>query len=226
MRVVIGETILDGPYVAELRKAVVEREDSLKKLRNKIEDAGLSTADVDYHLELIRGGDGAVGLKQYLDEQRDAFEDSDTRTLPFEGAEAPPSAEEEAEAAAEQVEREIDGVIAMCLPAGLDPELEDGAIEEAMIDFLYLAEGTDWQCRGLFDRRRSRVGPYDETEEAADEDLVPWAWHLADDAEPSTDPSEAELQLYYADVDLERDEPVLACAELVERRYLQEGECV
>jgi hypothetical protein len=76
---------LESDEIRELRTAVDERAVNLTKLRKKLDDAGLGTEDIDYHLELLRGDGAAGGLRDRLSEQLSVFEGEDPTFLPPEG---------------------------------------------------------------------------------------------------------------------------------------------
>lgn len=68
---------LDAEEVRELRLAVQERASALTKLRTKMEKAGLSTKDVDSHVEICLGDGVTTGLMDKLSEQLSILEARD-----------------------------------------------------------------------------------------------------------------------------------------------------
>lgn len=68
---------LEAAEVRELRLAVNERVDALKKLRKKVDAAGLDTAEIDVHLHLMEGDDAVAGLRDRLSEQLSVLEAED-----------------------------------------------------------------------------------------------------------------------------------------------------
>lgn len=64
---------IDATQAAELRRAIDERISNLTGIRKKLEDAGLSTADVDWHLSILRGNDDVQGLFAMLVEDGAAW---------------------------------------------------------------------------------------------------------------------------------------------------------
>lgn len=66
----------DEAEVRELRYAVLERAESLRKLKGKMQDAGLSTTEPEYHLAVLMGNSEEPGLIGKLSEQIHAFEEA------------------------------------------------------------------------------------------------------------------------------------------------------
>ena len=70
---------LDAHEVRELRLAVQARASELIRLRGKMEKAGLSTNDVDAHVEVCLGDGVTTGLIDKLSEQLSILEARDPR---------------------------------------------------------------------------------------------------------------------------------------------------
>lgn len=67
------ELTFDFLELREVRAGLKLREAELKTVRKKADDAGLSTADMDNHLSILRGGDETPGLLYQVQEQLDAI---------------------------------------------------------------------------------------------------------------------------------------------------------
>lgn len=68
---------LEPAEVRELRLAVDARIKELKRLRKKVDEAGLDVSEIDQHLHLMEGDDAVAGLKDRLSEQLSILEAHD-----------------------------------------------------------------------------------------------------------------------------------------------------
>ena len=81
--------MLSAEETRELRLAVIDRAETLRRIRKGLDKAQLSTDDVDMHILILLGSDSEPGLSGRLSEQLTVFQGEE---LPF-----PPEEDEEAE---------------------------------------------------------------------------------------------------------------------------------